>query len=359
MAFHPQPLQFKPDFDEAVQRMLTFWAGEIIDRPACGITAPLPGAEFIPGSTYMEGARDDFSPIIKRAVHNASVTYWGGEAMPAYVPSFGPDQFAAWMGADLRWSDSGEGTNWVVAFVDDWEDAFPLHIETQGYWWRRMVEFVAALAEAMQGKMLVGHLDLHSNADALAAIRTPAKLCLDLYDCPALIARAMQQVRELYPFVSESLYKTGKMAMSGTQGWVPLYYPGRTNTIATDFLALISPEMARRYVIPALEEEAASLDACVFHLDGPECLCHLDDILAIDDIKAFQWAAGARNRPDSEWLDLFKRIQAAGKGLWLPTTPEEVKIYMRELRPEGMYYQIAAQSMEEAEAVLQWMVAHT
>lgn len=359
MTFSPQPLAYKHNFDDAVTRMMAFWQGEIIDRPACGITAPLPGKEDLPGTFYMEGAREDLDPIVERVVHNAGCAWWGGEAMPSYTPSFGPDQFAAWMGADLRWSGSGEGTSWVAEFVDDWEAAFPLHIETEGKWWTRMLEFVSKLGEAAKGKLLISHLDLHSNADALSAIRTPAKLCTDFYDYPYLIDKAMRQVRGLFPFVYEALFQAGQMHLSGTQGWVPLYHPGRTNTIQCDFLALIGPEQSRRYVIPALDEEASYLDACSYHYDGPECLVHLDDILGIEGIQVIQWVCGARNRPNIEWLDLFKRIQAAGKGLWLATTPEELKVFMKELRPEGMYYQLGVGSVEEGERVLEWMVRNT
>lgn len=366
MTFDPQPLEFKPNFDDAVRRMEAFWAGEIIDRPACGITGPLPQQDaaprpdFPPGQ-YMEGAREDFEPIIERVLYDTARTWWGGEAMPAYTPSFGPDQFAAWMGADLEWASDEEAsrTSWVVPFVEGWEEAFPLHIETESKWWRRMLDFVTRLGEAAKGKLLVSHLDLHSNADALSAIRTPAKLCLDFYDYPYLVDKAMWQVRGLLPFVYESLYQAGQMYTSGTQGWVPLYHPGRTNTIQCDFLALIGPEQSRQYVIPALEDEANYLDACSYHYDGPECLVHLDDILGIENIQVIQWVCGARNKPNLEWLDLFKQIQAAGKGLWLATNPEELKVYMKELRPEGMYYQIGVGSVEEGERVLQWMVDNT
>ncbi|MEN6546813.1 MAG: hypothetical protein ABFE07_12315 [Armatimonadia bacterium] len=361
MTFNPQPLEFKQNFDDALRRMEAFWSGEIIDRPACGITAPLLGKQPLPGTVYMEGAREDFAPIIDRALHNASCTWYGGEAMPFYTPSFGPDQWAAWMGADLQWASDEEQsrTSWVVPFVENWEDAFPLHIDTEGKWWRRMLDFVTALGEAMQGKMLVSHLDLHSNADALSAIRTPARLCMDFYDYPYLIDKAMRQVRGLFPFVYESLFQAGRMSTSGTQGWVPLYHPGRTNTLQCDFLALIGPEQSRRYVIPALDEEASYLDSCSYHFDGPECLVHLDDILAVEGIQVIQWVCGARNKPNIEWLDLFKRIQAAGKGLWLATNPEELKIYMKELRPEGMYYQMSVSTPEEGQRVLDWMSANT
>ena len=359
MIFNPQPLAYKDNFDETVQRMLAFWQGEVIDRPACGIQAPLPGREPIAGGYYMEGAREDLDEVVARAVHNGSCRWWGGEAMPAYTPSFGPDMWAAWMGADLEWASDEETsrTSWVVPFVEDWEAAFPLHIESK--WWDRMLEFVTKLGEACKGKMLVSHLDLHSNADALSAIRTPARLCMDFYDYPYLVDKAMRQVRGLYPFVYESLYQAAQMGLSGTQGWVPMYHPGRTNTIQCDFLALVGPEIGRKYIIPALDEEASYLDACAYHYDGPECLVHLEDILAIEGIQVIQWVCGARNKPNIEWLDLFKRIQAAGKGLWLATTPEEVKLFMKELRPEGMYYQINVGSPEEGERVLEWMVANT
>jgi hypothetical protein len=353
------PLEFKPNFPEAVRRIEAFWLGEIIDRPACGITAPLPGKEGRGGGFYMEGARDDFAPIIERALHNASCTHYGGEAMPTYVPSFGPDQFAAWMGADMEWSDTDRSTNWVVPFVERWEDVFPLHIETEGYWWRRTVDFLTALGKAVEGKMVVSHLDLHSNGDALSAIRTPARLCMDTYDSPEHIDRAMAEVRALYPFVYETLFEAGGMGRSGSSGWVQIYHPGRTNTIQCDFLALIGPEQARRWIIPALEEEASYLDACAMHFDGPECLVHLDDVLAIEDLDVIQWTPGARNAEFIGWMDLLKRIQEGGKGLWIPASRDQLPIYMKELRPENVYYQIGVGSPEEAEETLQWMVDNT
>lgn len=359
MNYDLEPLDYKHNFAETVERMEAFWAGEMVDRPACAVTAPLPGKETMPGGFYMEGAREDFGPIIERVVHNAGCTYWGGEAMPHYVPSFGPDQFAAWMGADLRWSDSGEGTNWVAEFVDDWRQAFPLHIETEGKWWQRMLGFMTQLGQACRGKLLVSHLDLHSNADALSAIRTPAKLCTDFYDCPYELDKAMRQVRGLFPFVYETFYQAAEMWRSGTLGWVPIYHPRRSNTIQCDFLALISPEHGRKYVMPALEEEASYLDACSYHYDGPECLPHFDDIMGIKGIHVIQWTRGARNKPDLEWMDLLKEIQARGKAVWLSCSVAEMKLFHRELKPELVFYNTWAATPGEADGVLEWLVANT
>jgi hypothetical protein len=353
------PLEPKPNFAEAVRRMEAFWAGEVIDRPAINLTAPLPDREWLPGGRYMEGARDEFGPIIERVVHNVGNTYFAGEAMPMYVPSFGPDQWAAWMGADLEWSDTDQSTNWVVPFVEDWEAVFPLRFETEGRWWTRMVDFMTELGQAAEGRFLVSHLDLHSNADALSAIRTPARLCMDFYDHPRAVDRAMRQVRGLFPLAYETFFAAAGMNRSGSIGWVPVYHPGRTNTIQCDFLALIGAEISRQYVMPALEEEASYLDAWTYHLDGPECLVHLDDLLALPDPGVIQWTTGARNAPMIEWMDLLKRIQQSTKGLWIPCSAEELKVYMRELRPERVIYEVGVGSVAEADALLAWMVEQT
>lgn len=78
---------------------------------------------------------------------------------------------------------------------------------------------------------------------------------------------------------------------------------------------MVSPEICREYIIPALEEEASFLDHCVLHLDGPDALPHLDDVLAIKGIDVLQWVPGAGQPPVWKWTDVLLKAQKAGKGL--------------------------------------------
>ena len=147
----------------------------------------------------------------------------------------------------------------------------------------------------------------------------------------------------------------------GSVGWAPFWSEGKFATIQCDILALLSPEISRRYVIPALEEEASFLDHCVYHLDGPGCLPHLDDILAIKDIDVIQWVPGAGKPPMHEWMDVLKKCQAAGKGLQLYDIHDldTVKKLARELKPEGLLYFVDVPTRDEALRITDWLERNT
>lgn len=353
------PLSLKPDLDEAVARWMAFWEQDLIDRPLCAIRAPREGVEPVPAVRYLAGANEPFGPVVEQAVAHAETVYWGGEAIPHYVPSFGPDQIAAFLGAELVFPEASGATSWALPCIDDWSAALPLTLDPDNPWWRRMREFLAALAKGFAGKLLVAHLDLHSNLDTLLAMRGGERLCLDLLDCPETIDRAMAEVRALYEPVYAGLFEAGGMTGRGTVGWVPVYHPVRTNTIQCDFAALIGTEHFRRWALPALADEAAYLGHCVYHLDGPECLIHVPDLCAVPGLDCIQWTTGARNKPFEDWLDLLKDIQARGTAVWVPCTPDSLRWFHRELDPRLVFYVCSARGEREADETLRWLVDNT
>lgn len=353
-------LEFKPDFADARRRWEAFWNHEIIDRPCCVIRAPLdetqPGPQWPP---YMAGAHGDMQAVADQVVEASSRVWFGGEAIPSYTPSFGPDMMAAWLGAALEFPENDYGTSWAVPCIDDWDAALPIRLDPSNPWWVRMLDFCRVLSGTMRGKMLVAHLDLHSNLDTLLAMRGGNRLCMDLADMPETIDRAMADVRGLYAPIYDALYDAGGMAGVGTTGWVHAYHAGRTNTIQCDFAALIGPRQFRRWAMPALEEEAAHLGHCVYHLDGPECLVHVPDLCSIEGLDCIQWVHGARNKPFIEWMDVLKDIQSRGVAVWIPCTLEEIPIYHRELKPELLYYETWAPTRIAGDEMLEWLKRNT
>jgi hypothetical protein len=346
----PAPLESKPDLEEAAKRWEAFYAGEIIDRPVVRVTAPREGRKGAKGSDYYERVHGDMDDIIERATISAEATFYGGEAIPTFQLSFGPHEVAIFTGAQLQWSEDSGNTNWAVPFVEDWEQAFPLQIQTDNSLWQRMLEFYRRAAHRLAGKMVLSSPDLHTNMDLLASIRGPQQLCMDLMDQPEMINRAMEEARAIFPVLWEAVSEAGRMDELGyCHGF---YSMEGAAILQCDFICMINPEMFRRWVLPALEEEAQIVKHALYHWDGPGALVHTDDLLASAGLHTMAYVPGAGHGAHIDHLDLFKRVQKGGKAVQANGSPEQIKSMHRELRPEKACYSTHARSQAEAETVL-------
>lgn len=351
-------LEYKPDYDDALRHWEAFWANDIIDRPCIKIIAPKDGVD--PAPAWPGLLHPDRNPVdAARAFDRwAQTIYFGGDTIPQFWPNFGPDIFAGFLGAEIEFAFE-VGTSWAKPFVTDWKEAIKTIAQPHGPWWEFMLGYLAEARKIAEGKFAIGVLDLHGGMDCLAAIRGQQELCFDLADVPDEIDEAMKTVRPLYQTVFDGLRKASGQDVTGCTSWIPMYTTGMFAPIQCDFICMISPEHFRRFVRPALEEESSFLDHCCYHYDGPDALRHLDDILSIKGIDAIQWVPGAGAPPVIEWMDLLKKMQAAGKSLYIGASVEEVKVFHKELRPELVFYDVWASSESEANGLLDWLRANT
>jgi len=353
----PYPLEFKPDLEETAKRWDAYYAGEIIDRPIVCITAPREGVQGARGSDYYERVHGDMDDIIDRAIQSARATYYGGESVPAFNISFGPDEIAVFTGAELKWSQDSQGTNWSIPYVEDWEKELPITLKEDHPLWQRILEFYRRAAEKMAGKMLLVHLDLHTNMDLLAPIRGPQRLCIDTLDQPKMIDRAMDDARAIFPKVWNEIAKAGRMDEFGYCHGI--YSMEGAAYLQCDFSCMISPQMFRRWVLPALEEEAEIAKHVVYHWDGPDALVHADDLIASKGLHTMSYVPGTGYGGHINYLDLFKRVQAGGKAVQFWGSIDEVKRAHKELKPNKVFYSTGASSQSEAEELLDWFVKNT
>jgi hypothetical protein len=356
-------LAYKQDFERVSNVWKAYWEGEIITRPPVWATVTRPDARpHDLDRRYWHAVHGNFDLLLEHIDTWLEGTDFLGESVPCFGPDLGPDQFAAFLGSDFAFSPDSPTTDWVKQTIDDWATSLPLRFDPQGRHWKSILALSRLVAAHSQGRYLVSVADLHSNMDTLLALRGSERLCMDFYDNPQAVETAMKQVRALYRPVYDALYDAGGMGGErGSVGWAPFWSEGKFATIQCDFLALLSPEISRRYVIPALEEEASYLDRCVYHLDGPGCLPHLDDILAIDAIDVIQWVPGAGKPLMHEWMDVLRKCQSAGKGLQMYDINdlETVKKIARELRPEGLLYYVTVPTRDEALRIIDWLDRNT
>ncbi|MFA7539821.1 MAG: hypothetical protein WCY52_05060, partial [Sphaerochaetaceae bacterium] len=95
------------------------------------------------------------------------------------------------------------------------------------------------------------------------------------------------------------------------------------------------------------------LEFPIYHFDGAEQERHLDDLLAIENLKAIQWMSVSGQKPPSAYLDVLKRIQAGGKSLLISIYDNrEVEPLLTNLSSKGLYLVLETENEDELEAVL-------
>ncbi len=358
-------LEYQPDFARVRETWNAYWAGEMIHRPLVVAHVPKSGVyEHKTKHAYYNLINDNAKEHLADIDAMLDATWYMAESVPTFAPNLGPDQVAAFLGAELKTSEDSKTTTWVDHIVDEdeWEKHLPLKIDPNNAWYRRYLAVCERMREHATGRYVVGTPDLHTNADALSALRGTAGLSMDLYDCPNEILQAMSDMSALYPTLfNASRAACGNNSTTGMSSWIPFWCESTYAVVQCDFLAMIGPEQAREFFLPAIEEEAQFLDHCVFHLDGPDALRHIDDILAIDAIDAVQWVSGAGQKPMWQWTEVLQKIQAAGKGLQIwDITCEQVKQVHKELKPEGVVYCTKdMESRSEVDDLCDWLEKNT
>lgn len=353
-------LKYKQNFDETKKRLDAFWKMEVTDRPCVYIDAPKKGAtrkhhNVNSVSLLKCQSTKELELLLDRFDEYARNTAYLGEAVPFMSMDFGPDSFAAFLGAKIYPSDSVI-TTWVEPIVDRWSDFSPKLDKSENSTFNKYLSFLKYCTDYSEGKFLIGMLDMHSNLDAMSALRSPQNLCFDFMDYPDEVRKALTEVRKIYFSVYEEMFKAGKMRERGSIGWGPIYSSGRSQTAECDFSCLISPNQGVDTFIEALREEASNVDNCIYHLDGKDALCHLDNLLDIKEIDVIQWVPGDGQPRTIEWMDLLKKIQSRGKGLWIyDWSIEEIKTHFKELKPEGLFFQVYCGSEDEGEELLEYL----
>ncbi|MBU0610339.1 MAG: hypothetical protein KKI08_20830 [Armatimonadetes bacterium] len=346
-------LSYKDNWSEARERLLAFWNMEIIDRPCIAVTAPGgPRRPLDPPPDFQtKWADPEYVAQNYDAGHEA--TYFGGEAIPGTSLMVG---YCFGYGAPLHYS---EQTVWLDPIIEDWANRPSLDLDEDEWSWRQVQAVVKRCAEVAAGKWMVGFPNIHQVNDHLPLLRGTQRFLVDLIEYPTDVKRAMRKLLDNWYVVYERLADMTPW-QEGSSGWLGVWSPGRRSlTLQSDVSCMLSPAMFEEFIAPELEELSEWLEGPTYHLDGPGALQHVDRLLAFKRLHAIQWTPGTGEAGGLHWLDLFKRIQAGGKGVIIFVPYDEVETAVRELRPEGLFIITGAPSPDAAEALLERAVAIT
>ena len=339
-----------------------FWNGELKDGPLMWITVPgaKAGTPLVEPDTEEE-MWTDVDYYVAAVEHQLAGTHYAGDALPVCHPWLGPDQFAAWLGAEMTIMPKAF-TSWVKPFVDDWSKFPGFKIDTDNKWWKLYLELLRRCAKAGKGKWVTAYPDLHTGIDALSAIRGGENLAMDMILEPEAIHKAMGQMTGLWKNVVDTVSDIVLPTGQGTSNWTMGYSSKRFLCVGqNDFSCMISPQMFEEFCWQDNVECCAHVDQVIYHLDGPGAARHLPKILELEKLNCVQWIQGAGNPPPSQWLDLLKQVQDAGRSVQVYYAPghgddadlmRELDVLCSKLDANRLFFWATIDKVEEAEALV-------
>ncbi len=328
----------KPDFEDSYKRYVAFFEGETIDRPVVSVKlavekpVPLPVKKY---ATDEERWLDvDFRAQVD-SINIGNYTY-PYDAMPIVFPNLGPEIFSAWCGCDYKF---GVNTTWSEPCIDDWSKDTDKSIPDMKHpLFKTLERYTNNLLELGKGNFIVGLTDFHPGGDHVAALRDPAKLCIDLLENPQYVKKALDNSYPHFFKVYDYFYNMVKEADMPATSWLPAISKEKFYIPSCDFSYLIGPDMFNEFFLPGIISECQYYKRSIYHLDGPAALRHLDSILEIKELNAVQWVCGAGNEGYARWVDVYKKIQAKKKGIYLGINITELDLVFETLRPEGVWF---------------------
>lgn len=348
--------QYKPDYEAAKARIDAFWQCEIIDRALTSIMFKRPEREQIPAPAKPEDPKQrklDVDFRVRNAQANAHNTVWYADAMPVVQPSLGPATVASYFGIGMGFD---EKTSWATHDIQSWPENIStiLTFDPENFYYQKTIELTKALREAGKGKFITGIQEWLSPADILSAARGPEQFCIDMIDAPERIAALCERLsNDLLP-IYETFYQMAREAGDPASTWLNLVSDKRYMVIQNDVSSLLSPAMFDEFLLPYTRRECDYLDYSMYHLDGLQALKDLDRLLEIADLNAVQWGPPPQHWDWHEWIDVYKRIQAAGKGFFLPIPAKDVhELPDSGIRPEGAWLIVeGVENEDEAKSAL-------
>jgi len=277
------------------------------------------------------------------------------DTLPKASTDFGPGTLATFLGSQPRIEPSTVWFEPTIEHVEPPESLPPFTFDPNNEWYVHMAEFLRGSVKRADGAYLVPLPDLIENIDILASLRDNQVLMMDMIMRPKWVLEKLQEINQVYFEAFDALCDIVR-ATDGSNafGAFSVWGPGKSAKVQCDASAMFSPVMFKQFVVPSLSEQCEWLDFSLFHLDGHQCIPHLDHLLEIDALDAIEWTPDP-NVPgggDPHWYPMYKRILDAGKCVQaIGIRHEEIEPLIDAVGPDGLYIMTHFQDEQSVEKV--------
>ena len=327
----------KPDFGKTAARWDRFWRGEH-PEPLIAAVLPKEGAEPVAKpSTYALGPDLDIAAFADQAVRWAETHDFLGAAIPFIYLEFAADQFSTFLGVDLQFPNPDEG-GWPIHT----HDTCPLediHVEFRsgGRWWDLIAHIADAIHRRGERSIMIALPTLVANLDCFVALRGAQNVLMDLIDAPDEVKRILGEITVAHGQALNAFSRLLDYPERGSVNRHGMYSTGPINVAQCDFSCMLSPEMFDEFVLPCLRTELGRYGGGEYHLDGPDAIRHLESLSSLESLHIVQWVAGAGGTT-RDWSDLYRRIDALGKGQIRSGSRNQLDQWAKELNAGRLFW---------------------
>lgn len=332
-------------------RLENWWMRGEQKNPVLLITAPAPHASPEPETDDLDAWWFDADFALRRWMHRIESQTYHGAAVPYHYVHLGAGSMAPLLGAPVEPVDRHQCR--VRPSMRRIEEVIDLCFDPTHRCYRAVRDQIERSSALARDHHFVAPFTLGGLADTAAALYGEENLAIDMMDSPAAVHRALGRLRQLWMELFDDFQRL--IARGGNPGGISrlgVWAPGSTLCLRERFARLISVEAFRRYCLPHIEDVLAVTDWPSFLLQGTGMLRHLDTLLELTDLFAFQWDPPPQRSRLCLWYDLIRHILSEGRAVQLTAQAEEVDDLVQHVGARGVLIVVRDATPDEAEELL-------
>jgi hypothetical protein len=345
-------MDYKTNWPVAKEYWTALWEGRHKGRPCITVNAPngKPNRAPAPRSGEERWLGPEFNVQLAQATFES--TYYGGESFPGHL------LMASWVtqtyGATPHFPMN---TIWFEPIPVDWDRPPTFDLDWESPWFKKVAALHRAfLAAAGRDRFFIGSIGGMPANDILSLVIGAENMLCAMAERPEWVRTAILKLTENWIRLVQRFRDLSKPTHEfwyGNGGWMPFWAPEPFVSTQSDISCMISSAMFDEFIVPELDLIGQAFKNVWYHLDGQSAFQQLPRLLALPYIKVVQFVPEAGTPPNGPaYLDLYRKIQAAGKIVHIQVPAQNVEPLCRQLDPARLCLCTDCGSVKEADTLL-------